>query len=129
MDGGSRVGGVAPILVVDDDPDVRGSLAALLDDAGFRAAVAGPQEALALARKERPALALLGVLMPGIDGPSLCRRLRDYYGRGLPVIFISTMPEYAVASMAVGCAPWDFLPKPCSDDDLLAAVRRQLPAA
>jgi DNA-binding response OmpR family regulator len=108
---------------------VRGALVALLDGAGVRAAAAGPHEAPTAARRERPALALLDVLMPGLDGPSLCRRLREHYGRDLPVIFISTVPEYAVASMAVGWAPWIYLPRPCSSDALLAAIRRQLSAA
>ena len=129
MAGDSEVQVAPPILVVDNDPDARGDLVALLDGAGFRAAAAGPQDALALARQERPALALLDVLMPDLDGPSLCRRLREHYGRDLPVIFVSTVPEYAVASMAVGCAPWIYLPKSYSSDTLLATIRRQLSAA
>lgn len=119
----------APILVVDDEPEVSAILAALLDDAGYRVVEAGPLEALPLAMRERPALALLDVRMPGLDGPSLCRRLRQRYGTGLPVVFISAVPEYAVASMAAGCDPWAYLPKPCPVDTLLAAVRHHLPVA
>jgi DNA-binding response OmpR family regulator len=115
------------ILVVDDDPATRDALAQLLADEGHRTVACDAQDALALAHRERQALVLLDVVMPGLDGPSLCRRLREWHGRNLPVVFVSGVPAHTVAALAVGCDPWDLLIKPCTADELLATVERHLP--
>ena len=66
--------------------------------------------------------------MPGIDGPSLCRRLRAWPPtRAVPVIFVTGLPRERLLLRLAGCEPWWFLPKPCSIDDLIGAVRVQHP--
>jgi CheY-like chemotaxis protein len=66
-----------PILIVDDDPDVAGVLAAILAEEGRDAAIARDgREALALARAAPPALILLDVLLPDLDGAEVCRQFR-----------------------------------------------------
>jgi CheY-like chemotaxis protein len=115
------------ILVVDDDPGFRELVAEVLADEGYRPLPAAPADALALATSEPLALALLDARMPGIDGPSLCRRLRAWPAtRAVPVIFVTGMPRERLILRLAGCDPWWFLAKPCSIDDLIGAVRRHL---
>ena len=115
------------ILVVDDDPGFRELVAEVLADEGYRPLPAAPADALVLATREPLALALLDARMPGIDGPSLCRRLRARPAtRAVPVIFVTGLPRERLILHLAGCEPWCFLPKPCSIDDLIGAVRRHL---
>src|SRR5688500_14077797 len=65
------------ILVVDDNPWFREFLDDLLSLEGYRVVAVEPGEALAAASTEPPALAVLDAVMPGMDGPSLCRQLRE----------------------------------------------------
>jgi len=65
------------ILIVDDEPNILVSLEFLLGQAGYDLAVAGDgDEALRLAAELKPDLVLLDVMLPGIDGFEVCRRLR-----------------------------------------------------
>jgi CheY-like chemotaxis protein len=115
------------ILVVDDDSGFRDLVAEVLSDEGYRPLTAAPADALALAAREPLALALLDARMPGIDGPSLCRRLRAWPPtRAVPVIFVTGLPRERLILRLVGCEPWWFLSKPCSIDDLLGAVHRHI---
>jgi DNA-binding NarL/FixJ family response regulator len=116
------------ILVVDDDQGFREFLSGLLERSGFDAVPAdSTHEALDEARKCRPDAAILDVGIPGGSGYGLCRDLRDAYGTGLPVIFVSgsrTDPVDRAAGMLVGGD--DYLVKPVDPDELLARVRRLL---
>ena len=117
------------ILVVDDDPGFRDLLVDLLSEEGYHPIAASPADALATAALEPPALALLDAMMPGIDGPTLCRRLRaGPRTSAIPVVFITGLSREALAPRLVGCEPWGFLAKPCSLDDLLHVVDRHLPS-
>lgn len=116
------------ILTVDDDPGFRGFLSALLERSGFLAVQAGDaQGALAAASEHRPDAAILDVGIPGGSGYGLCRDLRDAYGSGLPVLFVSgsrTEPVDRAAGILVGGD--DYLVKPIDPDELLARLRRLL---
>jgi two-component system OmpR family response regulator len=69
---------MATILVVDDDPKIRDVLRLYLEREGHRPTFAADgTEALSAARQQRPALVLLDVMLPGLDGFEVCRRLRD----------------------------------------------------
>jgi DNA-binding NarL/FixJ family response regulator len=118
-----------PILIVDDDPAFRALVAALLAQARFPAAIEASTggEALARVRAERPALVLLDVLLPDINGFEVCRTLRDEYGDDLPIIFVSgerVEPADRAVGLLVGGD--DYLVKPVDTDELLARVRRAL---
>src|SRR3712207_9082066 len=77
---------VARLLVVDDEPNIRELLSASLRYAGFEVATAADgQQALALAETFRPDLLVLDVMMPGLDGFAVVRRMRDS-GRRTPEI-------------------------------------------
>jgi DNA-binding response OmpR family regulator len=116
------------ILVVDDDAGFRTFVSTLLERAGFESEQAGSSdEALASARRRRPDLVLLDVLLGDGSGFEVCREVRDLYGDELPIIFISGMriePHDRAAGLLVGGD--DYIVKPFDSDELLARIRRCL---
>jgi DNA-binding response OmpR family regulator len=116
------------ILVVDDDRGFQLFLEALLERAGFAVRVASDgEEALAAADESLPALTLLDVVLPRMSGYELCRQLRDRFGDGLPIMFISGERRQSfdrVSGLLVGAD--DYLAKPFDPDELLARVRALL---
>jgi CheY-like chemotaxis protein len=117
-----------PILIVDDDPDVAGVLAAILAEDGRDAAIARDgQEALALARAAPPALILLDMLLPDLDGLEVCHRLQaDPATAGIPIVFLTGTPTALAGDRLAGCAHRGILRKPVGLDELLATVERHL---
>jgi DNA-binding NarL/FixJ family response regulator len=116
------------IVVADADSGFREQVSGLLGDAGYEVteATTGP-EALKAARRLRPRLVVLDVQLPEICGYEVCRKLRDEFGPGLPVIFVSaerTEPSDRVAGLLLGAD--DYLAKPVALDELLARVRALL---
>jgi DNA-binding NarL/FixJ family response regulator len=118
-----------PILVVDDDPELRALVATVLDSTGcaVREAATG-KEALAAAAEERPSLVLLDVCLPGAGGYSLLRDLRELLGEELPVVFVSgerTDPLDSASGLFLGAD--DYVLKPFHPEELRARVQRLLP--
>jgi DNA-binding NarL/FixJ family response regulator len=115
-----------PVLIVDDDANYRALVADLLQRAGFATSEASTgREALVYAGRERPACVLLDVLLPGTTGYEVCRELRDEYGEGLPIIFVTGERVEAadrVAGLLVGAD--DYIVKPFDPDELIARTRR-----
>ena len=106
------------ILVVDDDPDIVEVLRCLLHDAGYEVATADDGAALPLAHERQPHLILLDILMPGMDGVEVSRRLRaDPATAHIPIIALSATPQWLPA-LPVN----DRLTKPFKLVDLLAKV-------
>jgi DNA-binding NarL/FixJ family response regulator len=114
------------VLVVDGGDAWRSSAVELLARAGFNAVgAASGADGLALARRERPALVVLEVALPDVDGYEVCCELRDAFGDALPIILTSadrTDPHDRVAGLLVGGD--DYIVKPCDPAELLARVRR-----
>jgi CheY-like chemotaxis protein len=116
-------GGTADILVVDDDPDVLELIVAMLERAGYHPRVAtNGREALAAVERHQPALVLLDMLMPVMDGWACARALRHRYGRS-PRIVVVTAAEHARAWAAEVGAD-DVLSKPFDSKSLVDAVER-----
>lgn len=116
------------ILVVDDEPTNREMLLHRLEADGYRcrAAVDG-QEALEAVAEELPDLILLDVLMPGVDGFEVCRRLRQkVVTRAVPVVMVTALADRhsRVAGLEAGAD--DFLSKPVDPTELTARVRSLL---
>jgi DNA-binding NarL/FixJ family response regulator len=115
-----------PVLVVDDDPNVRELVVNVLSEYGFQTFEAScGEEALHIARERPPRVVLLDVLMPGLSGYEVCRKLKDDFGESVGVIFISGERREShdrVAGLLVGAD--DYLPKPFALDELLARVQR-----
>jgi DNA-binding NarL/FixJ family response regulator len=115
-----------PVLIVDDDAGYRAFVGELLQRVGFSTCDATTgREALASAARERPACVLLDVLLPDSTGYEVCRELRDEYGEGLPIIFVTGARIEAadrVAGLLVGAD--DYVVKPFDPDELIARTRR-----
>lgn len=116
----------SPILLVDDDKGFRSFLSSVLERAGYSTVEAGSgEEAVDAAQRERPALVLLDVKLPGISGYEVCRQLKETFGPDLPVFLISGERTEAfdrAAGLLIGAD--DYLSKPVDPDELLARVRR-----
>jgi CheY-like chemotaxis protein len=113
------------VLIVDDEPFIRKLVATTLEDvAGFELIEAADgTEALELAREEAPAIVLLDIDMPGIDGYEACRRLREEPGTAEATIVMLTAAAGEEAERAAEEAGADlFLTKPFSPLELLRLV-------
>jgi DNA-binding NtrC family response regulator len=116
------------ILLVDDDATNLDVLRHTLDGRGYRLFVTRSGEsAIEVARRVHPALVLLDVVMPGIDGYETCRRLKeDPQTREAAVIFLSSLDEARdkVRGLEVGAV--DFVSKPFQKDEVVARVNTHL---
>ena len=113
------------ILIVDDDPMVRKLITATLEDvSGFRLREAGDgEEALATAVAESPAIVLLDVDMPRLDGVETCRRLRsDPVTADATIVMLTAMTDTVEQDRAVAAGADLFLTKPFSPLRLLRLV-------
>ncbi len=119
MSSGSRV------LVVDDDARLADSLRRALSYEGHSVEVApdGPA-ALVAARERPPDLVVLDVMLPGIDGVEVCRRLRA--GSDLPILMLTARDAIADRVAGLDAGADDYLVKPFAYDELLARVRALL---
>jgi two-component system response regulator MprA len=114
------------VLVVDDDVAIAAALRRALEYAGHRVTVAaaGP-DALAAAARDRPDLVVLDVMLPGLDGITVCRRLREQASDVLILMLTArdATPD-RVAGLDAGAD--DYLVKPFAYEELLARVRALL---
>jgi two-component system, OmpR family, response regulator len=116
----------ARLLVVDDEPNIVELLSASLRYAGFDVATAtSGAEALDVARRFRPDLLVLDVMMPGMDGFSLVRRLRGDGVRS-PVLFLTARDstEDKITGLTLGGD--DYVTKPFSLEEVIARIRAVL---
>ncbi|BCL25725.1 response regulator transcription factor [Streptomyces aurantiacus] len=128
----SRSAGGARVLVVDDDPTVAEVVSGYLDRAGYRVDRAGDgPDALAHAAAHWPDLVVLDLMLPGMDGLEVCRRLRE---RGpVPVIMLTARGDEDDRIMGLEVGADDYVTKPFSPRELVLRVesvlRRTRPAA
>jgi two-component system, OmpR family, response regulator MprA len=116
----------ARILIVDDDRAIRESLNRALSLEGYETATANDgAAALAAMSQQRPDLLVLDVMMPGVDGLTVCRVLRAQ-GDSLPVLVLTARTETADKVAGLDAGADDYLPKPFDLDELLARVRALL---
>jgi len=117
------------ILVVDDEPDIRGLVQEILEDEGYRVSGAESGAAARLAlRERRPDLILLDIWMPDLDGISLLKEWAQDQGLPCPVIMMSGHGTVETAVEATRLGAYDFLEKPLSMAKLLLTVGRALEA-
>jgi DNA-binding response OmpR family regulator len=110
------------ILVVDDEPAMVGALGALLGQAGHRIIAAyDGEEALRRFRDDEPDLVLLDLAMPGMDGATVCRRIREV--SDTPIIVVSGERDHAATIELLDLGADDYVRKPFRSDELLARVR------
>src|SRR5215471_7272909 len=116
----------AHILVVDDDNRMTSALRRTLAYSGYQISIAGSgEEALSIARIKSPDLVILDLMLPGIDGLEVCRRLRSV--RDETAILMLTARD-AVADRVIGfeMGADDYLVKPFAIEELLARVKSLL---
>ncbi|MDZ4763895.1 MAG: response regulator transcription factor [Chloroflexota bacterium] len=112
------------LLIVDDEPDLRRELSALLERTGYEVQTAADGEsALALVRRWQPALIVLDVLMPpGINGRETLRRLRKS-GDWTPVILLTQIGTSDERAMSLQEGADDYLNKPFDSVELIARIQ------
>jgi two-component system, OmpR family, alkaline phosphatase synthesis response regulator PhoP len=111
------------VLVAEDDRHIREGLVAILSTEGYEVVVAadGP-EALARFRSESPHFILLDIMMPGMNGYDVCRRIRAENAE-LPLIFISAKSEEIDRVLGLELGADDFIVKPFGVKEVVARIR------
>lgn len=117
------------IAIIDDEADIRRVISLALKTAGYRNIVEAESGdgGLDLVRESRPDLILLDLMLPGMDGLTVCRRLHDDPDtRTIPVVMLTakTSEHDIVAGLDAGAV--DYVTKPFSKDVLLARIRAAL---
>jgi adenylate cyclase len=114
----------ARVLVVDDTPQNVKLLADLLDAKGYRVRTAASgEEALRLVAEDPPDLVLLDVMMPGLSGYDVCRRLRTSPRTALlPVVMVTSLDPHSERVAGIEAGADDFLSKPINQPELFARV-------
>lgn len=124
-----RAGAEGSVLVVDDDPTVSEVVAGYLERAGFavRLAADGPA-GLRAAEEHRPDLMVLDLMLPGMDGLEVCRRLRagETGGRPVPVIMLTARGDEDDRILGLEVGADDYVTKPFSPRELVLRVRSVL---
>lgn len=123
--------GMARVLVVDDDPDVRQLVEMKLRLDGIETLVAkNGQEALDVLAAEHVDLVVLDVMMPVMDGIETCRRIReDESNAALPIIMLTAKAQAADIQSGFSTGATDYVVKPFSPRELLSRVRGNLARA
>jgi response regulator NasT len=110
------------ILIAEDETLIRLDLRQLLEAPGFEicAEARDGEEAVELARREQPDLALLDVKMPRLDGIEAARRILDE--RPIPIVMVTAYGERELVARAVEAGVFGYLVKPFRESDLLPAI-------
>jgi FixJ family two-component response regulator len=109
------------VYVLDDDPDVREALASLLSSAGLQALTFGSATEFMRAKApDSPACLVLDLQLPDINGLDLQEKISEAHGP--PIVFISGHGDIPSSVRAMKAGAIEFLPKPFSDEELLAAI-------
>ncbi len=117
----------AEILIVDDDPDVRTFVRAVLESDGHRVteATAG-QDAIQRLRIRRPALVLLDVMMPAMDGFAVVQAIKREPGPFVPVILLTALDDPASRAKGINAGADEVLAKPVHPFELRLRCRAML---
>lgn len=113
------------ILIAEDDADIRGLLKLYLDGEGLRVLEAADgTDALALAREHTPDMAILDIMMPGMNGFELTRALRKY--SDIPILILSAKSQDNDKILGLNLGADDYIAKPFNPVEIVARVKAQL---
>jgi two-component system response regulator MprA len=116
---------VSKVLIVDDDAHIRASLRRTLAFEGYQVREAGDgMGALEAALDELPDLVILDVMLPGMDGMEVCRRLREV--NDVPILMLTAREGTSSQVEGLDAGADDYLVKPFVKDELLARIRALL---
>jgi DNA-binding response OmpR family regulator len=119
------------VLVVEDEPSISSFVSLYLKNAGYKVkAVASGADALAQVEAEEPALVVLDLMLPDIDGIEVCRRIRQR--RDIPILMLTARDEDIDKIIGLEVGADDYMTKPFNPRELVARVksilRRSTPA-
>lgn len=121
----ATVGAMQKILVVDDDAHIREVVCFALRRAGYETLQAADGvAALDMASREKPALIVLDIVMPELDGTAVCTQLRT--SSDVPIIFLSSRDEEIDRILGLELGGDDYVVKPFSPRELVARVKAML---
>jgi phosphate regulon transcriptional regulator PhoB len=118
----------ADVLVVEDEPDIRNLIVHHLTREGYRCRVAGSgADALVRVKVAPPDLVVLDLMLPGMDGLEVCRRLHaDPATAGVPIIMLTAKADEVDRVVGLEMGADDYVVKPFSPKELVARVRAVL---
>ena len=116
------------IVVIEDEVDILEVINYNLSKEGFDVCSAlDGEEGLALIKKEVPDLVLLDLMLPGLDGIEICRKLKtDYSTRSIPIIMVTAKGEESDIVLGLGMGADDYIVKPFRPRELMARIRSVL---
>ena len=116
------------ILVIEDEPDIREILEYALEREGFDVTLAADgQSGLQQIRKRAPELLVLDLMLPGMDGLEICRRLKSEPATAsIPVVMVTAKDDESDIVLGLGLGADDYIAKPFSPKELVARVRAVL---
>ena len=115
---------IKTVLLAEDEPNIVESLTFLLERAGFQIKVANDgRQALNTALEQLPAVLVLDLMLPELDGYEVLRRLRaDPRGEKLPVLMLTAKGQRIDRETALECGADLFMTKPFANSEIIAAV-------
>jgi DNA-binding response OmpR family regulator len=113
----------AKILVIDDDEGMTELLSLLLAPASSEVIIANSgQEGIDLIKKHNPDVIILDLMMPGMNGWSICKQIRQF--NDVPILILSAMDAPGVVAQALDVGADDYLVKPVSSGTLIAHLNK-----
>jgi CheY-like chemotaxis protein len=116
------------ILVADDDDDVRELVVFRLERAGYRVVTAADgQEAVEVALERSPDVCVIDVMMPGLDGYQVTKRMRASAAlAGVPIVLLTASVQEAAVNRGFEAGASDYIKKPFAPQDLLERIASAL---
>ena len=116
------------IVVIEDEPDIAEVISYNLKREGFNVSIADRGDVgINLVRNEAPGLVILDLMLPGMDGLSVCQQLKtDPLTRDIPIIIVSAKEEESDVVIGLGLGADDYVAKPFSPRELMARVKAVL---
>jgi len=113
------------VLVVEDDPELNELVGAYVQIAGYEYRSAGDgMAALRSAREHPPALIVLDIMLPDIDGFEVCRQLKtSEQTRSIPIVMLTALDREEYRSRGGACGAVGYLTKPFDPDRLMQVIR------